>query len=183
MSWSGFVAWVTGPGGTAAFGLLVLALGMILGWCMRGQQDRRDRERWLAERAGRRAAGQFRAMRLDPLPPRTREGAMARRTHPVYRQPASLGPSHDLYEARLAELPWPDPEALSASDQFAAIREAGRQAFRVQQECDASVELYPGQHAALAAPRLLPEDEALLAGINGRLDTWLAENVYQTEES
>ena len=82
-----------------------------------------------------------------------REEAMARRTHLVYRL-----------------------DSKPASDQFDAIREAGRQAWKVQQERDASVELYPG-HALVPVgddPTVTAWTQAMAAG----MDAWLAEHVY-----
>lgn len=99
-----------------------------------------------------------------------------------------------------------DRQDAEVMDRFEPIRAAARNAWAIQQARAAegystyahaafSGAIDPEQaheawlahsEQALALANgvtLAPEDEAALAAINGKLDRWLAENVYQTEES
>lgn len=124
-----FIAWAVSWQGTAALMVCALVLGIIL-----GELDGKPR--------GRRAEAED----IE------REEAMARRTHPVYRQPAS--------------------------DQFAAIREAGRRAWAIQQERAA----LPGPYRSGTEDEAVASDDptvsAWTADMAASMDRWLAEHVY-----
>ena len=78
-------------------------------------------------------------------------------------------------EDRAAEDAWRQARQPTTA-QIDAIREAGRRAWAIQQERDASVELYPGQALAVVAddPSVSAWTEAMAAS----MDAWLAEHVY-----
>jgi hypothetical protein len=155
--------------GLPAWWAMIVAVAALLAGVLLGELRGRGvgrgqvREDWQAERAVR----QVRSWRDGPA---TREEAMAPRTHPVYRQ------------RRPSTAAFLNP-AVTRFDN--AMRDHGRQvAPEVAHEAwlahtEQAMDLAnDGQGVHLA-----PADEAWLASLQARLDNWLDENVYSTEES
>jgi len=153
----GLPAWWAMVVAVAALGVGVW-LGEVHGRGVGRGQEREDR-------AAERAARQVRSWRDGPA---TREEAMARRTHPVYRQrrtstAAFLNPPEVHYEA-----PWP----VRYEQTMRLGPEVAHEAWlaHTEQALDLAND---GQGIHLA-----PADDEFLAGLHARLDNWLDENVY-----
>lgn len=156
---NGFRVWVDGPQGTTVLVLAMLAVGTIIGWLV-GVAVGRHREAEDQERLAEIDRGDAEVMGpvIDRLMRSGRRAWMELHHEDVAHYRQQLGQLHAEYEA-----------------------EHGHPAFGAQ----AHIAWLAHSEQALDLANgvtLAPEDEAVLAGINARLDEWLAEHVYGAQQ-